>query len=184
MRTIRLLFFFSGFAFTAFGQNAERSTVSLGAGLGIPAGGYLTGSFSTNVSLGASYEFRLSRYLAPEVGVASLLPRALNNSEYGISSSRENVTLLSLGIRGILPLADGKAELFAGPGVARLFSSSYELTGSYQAPSFLFELATGARVAVDRRHRYWFGPTVRFARNGGRPTEEWVSLTADFGIRF
>jgi hypothetical protein len=26
--------------------------------------------------------------------------------------------------------------------------------------------------------------TLRFSRDGGRPTQEWVSLTGDFGLRF
>ena len=40
-----------------------------------------------------------------------------------------------------------------------------------------------ARIAIDKRGHFWIGPTVRFSRDGGRPTQEWVSLTGEFGFR-
>ena len=124
------------------------------------------------------------RYLAPAVGLADFLPNYTDYGKYTTTVSRERVTLLSLGFRGILPLAHGRVELFAGPSAAHLWSSAYELTEGYLSPRWLFEVDGGGRVAIDRHRHFWIGPTARFTRDIGRPTQEWVSLTGDFGFRF
>ncbi len=183
MRIFRLFFFTSFVCLNAFSQDGH-STVSIGAGGGFPAGGYRTSQFSNSAAFSATYEFRFLRYIAPEVGLTNLIPNYTNFSEYGTSVSRERVTLLSIGARGVLPLANGRVELFAGPGATHIWSSQAELTKGYQAPAWLLELDGGGRIAIDRGHRFWIGPTVRFSRDGGRPTEEWASLTGDFAFRF
>jgi hypothetical protein len=151
----------------ASSQDAGHSTDAIGAGGGFPAGGYRTDAFSNSVAVSASYEFRPFGYVAPEVGLANLIPKYTNYSEYGTSVSRERVTLLSLGVRGILPVAHGRVELFAGPSVVHIWSSETELSQSYQSPGWLFEIDGGGRIAIDHGHHFWIGPTVRFARDGG-----------------
>jgi hypothetical protein len=168
----------------AFGQTGRFGTLSIGAGGGFPASGYRTEQFSNSASLAAAYEFRLWRYVAPHLDLVNLLPNYANYGEFGVSHSRERVTLLSFGVRGVVPLARGRVELFAGPAAVHVWSSQFELTSGYHAPDWLFGIDGGGRIAIDRRHRFWIGPTVRYSRDGGRPTEEWVSLTGDLGVRF
>jgi hypothetical protein len=167
-----------------FGQTERFGTFSIGAGGGFPASGYRTDPFSNGASFAAAYEFRLWKYVAPHLDLVNLLPNHANYSKFGVSYSRERVTLLSFGVRGVVPLARGRVELFAGPGAVHVWSSQFELTSGFQAPSWLLGIDAGGRMAIDRKHRFWIGPTVRYSRDGGRPTEEWVSLTGDFGVRF
>jgi len=183
MQKIRLLVFVCCFSLIAFSQETMRNTASIGAGGGFPSGGWRTDGFSNSPSFSASYEFRIFKYLAAEGAVVNMLPNVNEGGEFVDLIARERVTLLSFGARGILPLRQGRIELFAGAGAAHLFTSDFYLS-SFDAPSWIYQVNTGGRVALDHRHHFWVGPTVRFYRDGGRPTEEWVSLTGDFGVRF
>src|SRR5581483_10889604 len=166
------------------GQSEYLGTLSFGAGGGFPAGGYRTDPFSNSTSFAAAYEFRLWKYVAPHLDLVNLLPSYASYSRYGVSYSRERVTLLSFGVRGVVPLAQGRVELFVGPDIVHVWSSESGLTSGFQAPRWLLGIDGGGRIAVDRKRRFWIGPAVRFSRDGGRPTEEWVSLTGDLGVRF
>ena len=186
MSRLRLSLFVCCFSLSVLGQDGGRNTVTAGVGGGFPTGGeqvYLTNSngIHNGAAFSGAYEFRLFKYFAPEVGVVNLIP--LVQGYYKYPPMRERVTLLSLGARGILPLKQGRFELFAGAAAVHVSSSDYQLTQSYN-PQWLAQISGGGRFAVDRRRHFWIGPTVRFSRDGGRPVEEWVSLTGDFGFRF
>ena len=185
MHKFRLLLLAASVTLAVFSQDAGRNTVMIGAGGGFPSGGYRTDGISNGAAFSASYEFRVLKYLAPEIVVVNTIPNVTYGSKYGSYIMRERVTLLSIGVHGIVTLRQGSIELFAGVGAAHLWSSDIELTVlGYQSPRWLLQVNGGGRVAIDRRRRFWIGPTVRFSRDGGRPTEEWVSLTGDFGFRF
>jgi hypothetical protein len=170
------------FSFTVFGQ-WDRTTFSLGAGGGFPAGGenvYQTSYLPNSAAFSASYEFRIFKYLAPEVSVVNLTPLVPQFGEYPLPPTRERVTLVSIGGRGILPLHQGRLELFAGGGAVNVSRSDTYV----ELKPWVWQVNGGGRIALGKRRRFWVGPTVRFSRNGGRPTDEWVSLTGDFGFRF
>ncbi len=170
------------FSWALFGQ-FERGTLSVGAGGGFTAGGenlYQTNYLPNSAAFSAAYEFRLFKYLAPEVSVVNLTPLVPQFGKYPLPSTRERVTLVSLGARGILPLDQGRIELFAGGGAVNVSSSDAYL----ELGGWIWQVNGGGRVAIGKRRRFWVGPTVRLSRNGGRPTEEWVTLTGDFGFRF
>jgi hypothetical protein len=172
---------------TALCQDSGRNTVSVGVGGGFPAGGenvFVTYGLPDSAAFSAAYEFRLFKYFAPEVGVVNLIPNIASYSGHGQTTfSRERVTLISFGGRGIAPLMGGRIELFAGAGGVHVSSSGALLIG-YGATSWLAQVDGGGRIAIDKRRHFWLGPTVRFSRNVSRPTQEWVSLTAGFGFRF
>jgi hypothetical protein len=182
MQKLRLLLLTASFSLIAFSQEAGRNTITLGVGGGFPSGGYRDDGISNSAAFSASYEFRLFKYLAPEIGVVNTIPNVVENNQFGLFTTRERVTVVSVGARGILPLKQGRIELFAGAGAAYSGSTDAELTAV--GSNWLFQVNGGGRVAIDRRHRFWVGPTVRFSRDAGRPTEEWVSLTGDLGFRF
>jgi hypothetical protein len=174
------------FALTVLGQWG-RSTFSIGAGGGFPTGGELTSTSQVpdSAAFSAAYEFRLFKYFAPEVGVVNLIPNVPeNNDGYPLPPSRARVTLLSFGAHGILPLRQGRIELLAGAGGAHVWATDNYDFFYYNAPRTIWQLNGGARIALDKRRHFWIGPTVRFSRDGGRPTQEWASLTGDFGFRF
>jgi hypothetical protein len=174
------------FSLTLLCQDGGRNTVTAGVGGGFPTGGeqaYLTSNLPSGAAFSASYEFRILKYLAPEVGVVNSIPLIPSYDPHHPGSSRERVTLVSFGLRGIAPLNHGRIELFAGLSAAHVSSSYYELS-DYGIGSWLGQINGGGRIAIDKRRHFWIGPTARFSRDGGRPVQEWVSLTGDFGFRF
>lgn len=184
----RLFLLGSCFSLAAFCQDAGRNTISVAVGGGVPTGGEqtFTAVVPSSAAFSVNYEFRLFRYFAPEVSVVNLIPKYITTYDPEAPNylipNREVVTLFAFGGRGIVPLRQGRIELFAGAAAVRVFSSDPELL-AYASP-WIGQISGGGRIAIDRRHRFWIGPAVRFSRNGGRPDQEWVSLTGDFGFRF
>lgn len=150
-----------------------------------------------------TYEYRLTRYLAVEAGPDILLPsgRAFLQEASILSganlipyypasgcttgcvqvSGRSQVTLLTYGFKGILPLAADRLELFAGVGGAYGWNSRF---GGYLNSAY-GQASVGARVAVDRDHRFWLGTTLRGFTNFGPPGRQaWLPWTFDLGFRF
>lgn len=176
------------FSPAALCQDSGRNTLTLGVGGGFPTGGDLTFTsfLPTSPAFSASYEFRLFKYFAPEVGVVNLIPKYVTNFDPHQGPPipmRYRVTLVSAGGRAIAPLKPGRAELFVGAAAVHVSSSNSELLFYYSSP-WIWQVNGGGRIAIDKRSHFWIGPTVRFSRDGGRPTQEWVSLTGDFGFRF
>jgi hypothetical protein len=172
--------------FTALAADLHFAASTLVAGFGgaFPASGYRTFAFHNGPSLSAEYEFGVHRFAAATIGVENFLLPFDNTSKFGTSITRERVTLMPFGLRGIVPVANGRVELFAGTGGAVLWSSEYNLAHPFQGDKLLWHLNGGARIAIDRAKHFRIGPTVRHYRDLGRPTQQWVSATADFSYRF
>ncbi len=195
------MFFFAG-AVTVFGQDAlHDSTLTMGVG-GLP---YSDSEYYPQLQKGgpaftANYDYRLLKYLAAEVGTDILLPsgKAYVQSASILSgqnlipsvsncpsctvlvSGTSRVSLLSYGFKGILPLANGRVELFAGVGGAYGWNSV--LGGSRD--SAFGQASLGGRLALDRDHRLWLGATLRGYDSFGSGHQAWVPLTFELGIRF
>ncbi len=125
------------------GQDATHtSTVTLSAGGDVAS--YNWSGQGGGPSFSGTYEYRLWKYFAVEAGVNTILPsrtgygqifsifpsgtnlslnsaNPLNYSVYPYHT-RDVVTLLPFGFRGILPLSSGRLELFAGFGGAYAFN--------------------------------------------------------------
>ena len=183
---------------TLFGQDGlHSSTITLGVGGETPT--YNQFGESSGPSFTGNYEFRILKYLAIEGGLQTILPRTTNYSlvpvfiPSGVSAvslctngcvflsqvDRTRVSLAPFGAKGILPLASDRVELFAGGGGAYAFHAD----GSYRN-AMLVQGNLGARVALDHGHRFWLGTSGHFFSNVGHQRQEWVTFSADFGIRF
>lgn len=201
----RLAWLFFICSFMTCGQDAmHTSTLTLGVG-GLPYS--YNAEFPTLQKGGpaftANYEYRFSKYLAVETGTDILLPSgqaflqqaSIPSGQNLIGyfpgsgcttgcvhvSGRSQVTLLTYGFKGILPLAADRVELFAGVGGAYGWNS--RLGGSLN--SAYGQASAGARVAMDRDHRFWLGTTLRGLTNFGPPGRQaWLPWTFDLGIRF
>jgi hypothetical protein len=160
------------------------SSVSLGADVAVPAGGYRTTAFHTGPAFAGEYEFRLHKFVGATIGAENYLLSVDQFGKFPLPATRERVTLMPFGLRGIVPFGDGRGELFAGTGGAALWTSDYTLGSSFERDKVLWHLNGGFRISLDRRQRFHVGPTVRHYRDLGRPTEQWVSLTAEFSYRF
>jgi hypothetical protein len=152
------------------------------------------------------YEYRLWKYFALEAGVDTLLPEIHRIVPFPVISSgvvlvgsgsncpvcvfvpeseRTRVTILPFGAKGILPVANGRVELFVGIGGAYGWNSGY--SGQY-ANALLAEANLGGRFALDQKRRYWLGTSARGYSTGysnyGPNRQTWLSWTVDFGLRF
>lgn len=183
-------------------EAAHTSTVTLSVG-GQP---YSYNYFDEHAgpAAGARYEFRVWKYFALEAGVDNLLPEAhrgivlpvIPSGETIVTigpgctscvivpvSERSQVTLLPFGAKGILPLANGRLELFLGLGGAY----SWHFDARF-ANALLAQGSLGGRFALDHKHHFWLGSSIRGYSTGysnhGADKQTWLSWTADFGIRF
>ena len=181
----------------AFGQDSTgTSTVTLSAGGETPTRN-LFGESSGPVFNG-NYEFRILKYLAVEAGVDNMLPRTQQQQffpivsiPYGVnllpstntyvlafSNDRTRSTFLPFGVRGILPVSHGRIELFSGVGGAYVWNQ-FSFNNAWLA-----QVSVGGRVALDQKRHFWVGTTGRFFTNFGHDRQEWLSWTADLGLRF
>jgi hypothetical protein len=96
-----------------------------------------------------------------------------------VPSGRSQVTLVTYGFKGILPLAADRAELFLCLGGAYGWNS---VAGRFD--SAYAHGSAGARFALDRSHRFWVGTTLRGFTNFRRPQQAWLPWTFDLGFRF
>lgn len=173
----------------------HTSTVTFSAGGETPTNNYF--GESSGPVFNGNYEYRLWKYLAAEVGVDTMLP-ARNSYSYAViipagvnltpspilyalipENNRTRVTLVPFGLKGILPMDQGRLELFAGFGGAYAFHSD----GSY-FDAMLMRGTLGGRFALDKKRHYWLGTSGQFSSNVGGGRQEWLSWTADFGLRF
>ncbi len=179
---------------TIFGQEpVGTSTVTLSVGGETPTRNEF--GESKGPVFDGNYEFRILKYLAVEAGVENTLPSITRYEFFGIPAGvsllafqqvccvlipdRTQVTLLPFGLKGILPLSGGRFELFAGGGGAYAWHS-----GDSFANAWLLQTSMGGRVALDRGHHFWLGTSGHFFTNFGAGRQEWLTWTADLGLRF
>ncbi len=176
----------------------HTSTITLSAGGETPTANDF-GEGSGPVFNG-NYEYRVWKHVAVEAGADTMLPAKTDylfvdilpgtnligvttlqtNSPYVLTErGRTWVTLLPFGLKGILPLAGGRLELFAGLGGAYALHSHDSCCNA-----MLMRASVGGRFALDKRRHYWLGTSGQFSSNVGGYRQEWLSWTADFGLRF
>lgn len=187
-------------AFILQAQDAlHTSTVTFGVGGETPT--YNQFGESTGPAFAGNYEYRILKYLAIEAGLETILPRqtnygyailpginlvtaatptlCTNGCVFFAQTDRTRVSLVPFGGKGILPLASDRVELFAGGGGAYAFHSD----GTYRN-AILVQANLGGRIALDHGHHFWLGTSGHFFSNFGKHRQEWVTWTADIGIRF
>jgi hypothetical protein len=191
--------FFAFSCFAAFAQEGDLHTSTLTLGVGGMPYSYNPGSGEGGGStFTGNYEYRLSKNLAVEGGadiflssrenfeqVSVILPGQNlitvppNTPIYLVPVTQQNrIALVTYGLKGILPLAHDRLELYAGIGGAYAWNSEYN--GGLNAA--LGQASLGARLALDRGHRFWLGTTLRGYSNFGG--QAWLPWTINLGIRF
>ncbi len=202
MNKLLLLFFLVVSPGILFAQDPDHtSTVTLSAG----GQTYSYNSFDQHggPAFTGRYEFRLWKYFAVETGFDTLLPETHTAEILSVILSGQNLTayfpgckacvivpisertqvrLLPFGGKAILPVANGRVELFLGLGGA------YAWHSDYGRDALLGQASFGGRLALDRKRHFWLGTSVRGYTNGfsnySYRRQSWVSWTADFGLRF
>ncbi len=150
--------------------------IRAGFGPSIPAGGYQTGDFSVSPALDFNYGLRVFRHVQLDGGVALDFQKYQDCSRFGCQDERRQLTFIPAGLRGVLPLHEGRFELSAGVGGAYLHDP---LPYSYLSGG-LFQIYGGASGALDRERRYHLDLLARYMRDLGRPTQQYVMLTVGF----
>ena len=180
-------------------EAVHTSTLTLGVGGESRQNTYPQSS--TGPAFKVNYEFRLAKYFAVEAGTEMLFPKTVQYqptyvilagtnlinyfngvttvSAYTPSFERRPVATVPFGIKGILPLAHGRLELFAGVGGAYGWNHNRYLNSWYGQTSL------GGRFALDKGQQFWVGTSGRYANNFSNTSRQsWLSWTADFSVRF
>lgn len=201
MRTAMRLMLVSSFLVTISHSQEAVHTGTLTLGVGGESRQKTYPQSSTGPGFKVNYEFRLAKYFAVEAGTEMLFPKTvLFQPTYVIlagtnlisyfngapsvsglipSFERRPVATVPFGIKGILPVAHGRLELFAGVGGAYGWNHIRYLNSWYGQTSL------GGRFALDRGRRFWVGTSGRYANNFSNTSRQsWLSWTADFSVRF
>lgn len=202
VKKLVVLFMMSGCPLLFGQESIHSSTLTFGVG-GTPASEYVNDPSLQNggPAFRGNYEYRLLRYLAVEGGADFLLPATQEydvftvatlgpdgafsfnspGNPFLISTSKigfSRVAFLTYGLKGILPLARQRVELFAGLGGAYEWNSEFSFLNTSLA-----QASVGGRLAVDKGRHFWLGTTLRGIATFGAGRQYWAPLTFDFGVR-
>jgi hypothetical protein len=124
----------------ALAQDFQKHHFNFGLGAGIP-GDELSSYYDTSFSWAFGYGYRPVRYLQADIGLDTVYNAArvnefLNNPQFGFVRIRDYEFMMPLGGRAVLPLADGKYNLYGGGGTAYL-----RYTERLRQPSQFFNIA-------------------------------------------
>lgn len=183
---------------------ADRSSIAVSGG-GIAPFGSAAYGVGSAAAVNLNYEFRIFKFLSIDTGdeawfpetrvlrygsVATLQPgtnlaayKGTGTSQLTLieGTSRSSSDAIHATLRGLLPLADGKMELFAGVGPGYAWN-----TGSFFIPGsrFVGEAEAGGRISLDKDRRFWLGLSTQFFGNWRRDPESWAAATVDFRFVF
>jgi len=170
----------------AAAQSDMRNTVTFSGGFAHNAGNNCCGDSAP--SLAVSYAYRLFPHVDLEAGVDTTL--SLGSEASGASynfKADDRFLWVPFGLKGVLPLRNGRVELSAGAGGTyekylvggSSFFSSRDGWGGYAS--------TGVAVALDARRHFWTGasPQLFFANTDiGYSHDRWFVLNVGLGFRF
>lgn len=171
----------------------------------------LAQAMNTSGVIRAGVGFRVLPYLQADFGFDAV-PRAAREDFFqstiiGDIHVHDHEFLLPIGGRGVLPIANGRAELFAGAGAAYLhYGEDVSVPGAGSDSSFHCQTCrsrggwgwytnAGLNVAIDRKHRFWIGAESRYIRGktsgdplgalpGAETQDAWINTAAMFTVRF
>ena len=150
--------------------SARLHSFEFGAAGVIPLNGY---GYSAGAGWRAGYQLRVLKHLGGEAGFTEAWPIAIDTcltANFTCLSSRQYVKLLDYGLRGVAPLAGGRVELSVGAGGGYVWNQWKTYNNGA-----LFQYSGKAAFALDRKGRVRLSFTLRFWRDLGRPTQQWIS---------
>ena len=124
----------------AAAQSFQRHHITAGLGVGIP-GNELSNVYNNAVSWTFGYGYRPIRYLQADFALDTVYNAArvnefLSNPQFGYVRIRDFEFMMPIGARAVLPLADGKFQLYSGGGAAYL-----RYTERLRQPSQFFNIS-------------------------------------------
>jgi hypothetical protein len=169
-------------------QSLERNRITVSGGWARQL--YVDSEYrQTAPVVGLSYGYRAFKFMEFEAGVAvGLQPGQDLCNRFGCYDPNDRYIWIPIGVRFIAPLVAGRLEFSGGGGgLIQRYSVSN--------PDNPYNIATedglggyfsaGAAVALDRRHRFWFGATPRaLLANPEFRRYRWFTITGDLSFRF
>ncbi len=186
MMRLPILFFFLAVSFGALSAQVPipRASVEIDAAGVFPVAGFKAEEYSTGPGVRAGGELRLHRNLIVEGGwTGAWMATYYNCSRFGCAYSRLENKLLDYGLRGVLLLGSGRAELSLGVGGGYIWFDSTSGDNNYYNGSLL-QYSGKATLALDRDGHWRASFTVRAWRDLGRPIQQWLSTAAGISYGF
>lgn len=121
-------------------QSFQKHHITAGLGAALP-GNELSNVYNNAVSWTFGYGYRPIRYLQGDFGFDTVYNAArvnefINNPQFGFVRIRDFEYMIPMGGRVVLPMADGKFQLYSGGGAAYL-----RYTERLRQPSQFFNIA-------------------------------------------
>jgi hypothetical protein len=146
--------------------------------------------YNTTLSLGATYDFRVFRYLQVEAGITTALHPTpeLRGATFDIQPT-DRFLWVPFGFQGALPLWAGRLEVLAGGGgIFENYSAGNipPFIGAQSENAWGGYLKLGAATAIGRSRHFWLGASAReFLGNRAHANhDQWMVVTVDFSFRF
>jgi hypothetical protein len=185
-----------------------RHNFNFGAGAGVPRS-QLGSFFDPKAGASIGYGYRFHEYFQADIGFDAIFGagnvREFANTITGFRRIRDFQYLLPVGGRAILPLANGRLQLFGGGGGTYMrYQEQLSQPSSYyrlECPDCTarsgwgYYATAGFTVFLDRRRLMRIGVAPRVYRGhtdgervgnvpGFRTSDHWVTVMAEFGISF
>ncbi len=143
--------------------------------------GYLSNNYSVGSGFDTGYSFRFTRFTAAEMSYSTAWLGYAICAHWGCVDERDRAHFVNYGLRFILPLRSDRVQLSAGIGGAHVHLPD---DTNYFGTQTLLQYSVGASVALDRRSHWRLESMLRFYRDTGRPTQQWVMPSAGISYNF
>jgi hypothetical protein len=187
---MKLFFLLMAIPVTALSQSTPANTITGSVGYARQLNATGCCQTDTAVSFGVTYGRRILPFLEAEAGVtvaANPTPE-IRGENYDIMPDNRFIWI-PFGVRGILPLGEGRMELSAGGGG---LIDKYSVSNPNPAVGLLSHSGVGgyfvggAAMAITRSRRFWVGASTHFylANIGEATHDRWMTVGGEFSYRF
>jgi hypothetical protein len=173
----------------SYAKSDQRNTITFSGGYARDVNAFCCQT-DTAPSLGVTYGYCLFRNLQAEAGLITAIhpSPAVRGANYYVELD-DRFYWVPFGIRGIVPLWSGRAEISAGAGAVweRYTANPYPAGGTGSRDGWGGYANIAGAVALDRKHHFWLGasPRLFFANTAnGYRHDRWFIITGDLGFRF
>jgi hypothetical protein len=184
MRIAIILSVYAGFLQA---QTLQRNEITFSGGEAIQLG--TSFERETAVGLGATYGYRILRYMQVETGVFGVLsPAPQSCDKFGCVTPNDHFIWIPFGARFIAPLKWDRVEVsLGGGGLYEYYSNPNPYPGGvgFSRTGWGGYLTAGSQIALDHGKHFWIGFTPRwFLANPPFARDRWMLAAGSVSYRF